>query len=106
MLLSILAEPLKNSEIVTISLWIFGIVGTAFLSLFGVIGWLAKDWFAGQNKTREEDAQAFRDSLYEMSLTIKEGFTETFTRIRVLETFKAKIEAFHPINHPNQDFHD
>jgi hypothetical protein len=103
---SILSEPLKNSELVTISLWVFATVGSAFMVLFTLIGFFAKRYFDNLVEGTKASDKALQDSLLEMSKTIKEGFSEAFGRIKVLERFKAHIEVLHPMNHPNQDFHD
>jgi len=103
MMLTILAEPLKNSEIVTISLWLFGAIGASFL-------WLAKNWFDTQQRHQEgqisalierfqSNEKAIEIGLEKVSNTLEHGFSVAFGRIDALEKFKAKIETLHTINH-------
>ena len=103
MLAVALTESFKNSELVTISMWVFAVVGSGFMFLFGMIGFFAKRYFDNLVESTRASDKALQDSLLEMSATIKEGFSEAFSRLKLLEIFKAQIQALHPVNHPEQD---
>lgn len=120
MVIAFLPELSKNSEFVTIGLYILSAVGSITLLILGftsrVFIKLAKGWFDAQQKSSKdrEDALVERlkrneatiaTGLEKLSVTIEKGFNSAFKRIDDLERFQDKIETACKINH-NQDFHD
>jgi len=101
--LTILAEPLKNSELVSMTLWVisafFGVLSIAV----GLVGKLIADKLSIYQDRFIANENAIKEGLEKVSKTLEHGFDVAFGRIDALEKFKAKIETLHTINH-NQDF--